>query len=74
MEQENGDQKGKMARAGDVPLDRAYAHARWAGRYDAQGNTQRAAAHFGRAMHYAQKIQAFGGSKRAREEGVGISS
>jgi hypothetical protein len=28
-------------------------------------------AHFGRAMHYAQKIQAFGGSKRAREEGVG---
>jgi len=60
-----------MVRAGDVPLDRAHAHARWAGRYDAQGETQRAAAHFGRAMHYAQKIQAFGTSKRAREEGVG---
>jgi hypothetical protein len=49
-----------MVRAGDVPLDRAHAHARWAGRYDAQGNTQRAAAHFGRAMHYAQVAHAFG--------------
>jgi hypothetical protein len=57
-----------MVRAGDVPLDRAYAHARWAGRYDAQGNTQRSAAHFGRAMHYAQVAQAFGAPKRSLEE------
>jgi hypothetical protein len=54
-----------------MPLDRAHAHARWAGRYDAQGDAQRAAAHFGRAVHYAQKIQAFGTSKRAREAGMG---
>jgi hypothetical protein len=57
-----------MVRAGDVPLDRAHAHARWAERYDSQGNTQRAAAHFGRAMHYAQRIQAFGDPKRSLEE------
>jgi hypothetical protein len=60
-----------MVRAGNVPLDRAHAHARWAERYGAQGDTQRSMAHFGRAVHYAQKIQAFGTSKRAREEGVG---
>jgi len=54
-----------------VPLDRAYAHARWAGRYDAQGDQQRAAAHFGRAMHYAHAAPAFGDPKRAREAGVG---
>ena len=49
-----------------MPLDRAHAHARWAGRYDAQGDTQRSAAHFGRAMHYAQMVQAFGAPKRKR--------
>ena len=54
-----------MVRAGNMPLDRAHAHARWAGRYDAQGDQQRAAAHFGRAMHYAQ---AFGARKRSLEE------
>ena len=54
-----------MVRAGDVPLDRAHAHARWAERYDAQGDTQRSAAHFGRAMHYAH---AFGAPKRSLEE------
>jgi len=43
-----------MVRAGEMPLDRAHAHASWAERYDAQGETQRAAAHFGRAMHYTQ--------------------
>ena len=51
-----------------MPLDRAHAHARWAGRYDAQGDTQRSAAHFGRAMHYAQMVQAFGAPKRSLEE------
>jgi hypothetical protein len=67
-----------MVRAGTTPLDRAHAHARWAERYDAQGDAERAAAHFGRAMHYAQMVQAFGAgpepepsSKRAREEGMG---
>jgi hypothetical protein len=60
-----------MVRAGDVPLDRAHAHARWAGRYDAQGDQQRAAAHFGRAMHYAHEAHAFGDPKRAREAGMG---
>ena len=69
-----------MGRVGNMPLDRARAHARWAGRYDAQGETQRAAAHFGRAAHYAQMAQAFGAPKRGplgpsghrpREEGVG---
>ena len=54
-----------------MPLDRAHAHARWAGRYDAQGETQRAAAHFGRAMHYAHAAHAFGDPKRAREAAVG---
>jgi hypothetical protein len=54
-----------MVRAGNMPLDRAHAHARWAGGYDAQGDQQRAAAHFGRAMHYAQ---AFGARKRSLEE------
>ncbi len=57
-----------MVRAGDVPLDRAHAHARWAERYDAQGYTHRSAAHFGRAMHYAQVAQAFGAPKRSLEE------
>ena len=57
-----------MVRAGDVPLDRAYAHARWAGRYDTQGEAQRAAAHFGRAVHYANMAQAFGAQKRSLEE------
>jgi hypothetical protein len=61
-----------MVRAGDVPLDRAHAHARWAERYGAQGDTLKAAAHFGRAVHYAQAAHAFGAepepsSKRARE-------
>ena len=42
-----------MVRAGQMPLDRAHAHSSWAARYDAQGEPQRAAAHFGRAMHYA---------------------
>ena len=56
-----------MVRAGNMPLDRAHAHARWAERYDAQGDTQRSVAHFGRAMHYAQMAQAFGTSKRARD-------
>jgi hypothetical protein len=60
-----------MVRAGNVSLDRAHAHARWAKRYDAQGETQRAMAHFGRAMHYAHAAHAFGDPKRAREEGVG---
>ncbi len=56
-----------MVRAGNVPLDRAHAHARWAERYDAQGDSQRSMAHFGRAIHYAQAAHAFGVSKRARE-------
>ena len=67
-----------MVRAGPTPLDRAHAHARRAERYDAHGDAQRAAAHFGRAMHYAQMVHAFGAgpepepsSKRAREEGMG---
>ena len=47
-----------------MPLDRAHAHARWAERYDAQGETQRATAHFGRAAHYARMVQAFGAPKR----------
>jgi hypothetical protein len=51
-----------------MPLDRAHAHARWAERYDAQGDTQRSAAHFGRAMHYAHAAQAFGAPKRSLEE------
>ncbi len=58
-----------MVRAGDVPLDRAHAHARWAWRYDAQGDTHRSAAHFGRAMHYAQVAQAFGAPKREADSG-----
>ena len=58
-----------MVRAGPVPLDRAHAHARWAERYDAQSDPHRAAAHFGRAMHYAQMAQAFGAPKSAREKG-----
>ena len=53
-----------MVRAGDVPLDRAHAHARWAERYDAQGEPQRSMAHFGRAVHYAQVAQAFGARRR----------
>ena len=53
-----------MARAGNLPLDRARAHARWAERYDEQGDTQRSTAHFGRAMHYAQMVQAFGAPDR----------
>jgi hypothetical protein len=55
-----------MVGAGQAPLDRAHAHARWAERYNAQNDPVRAAAHFGRAMHYAQ---AFGGPKlkRARD-------
>ncbi len=47
-----------------MPLDRAHAHARWAGRYDAQGDPQRSMAHFGRAMHYAQAAHAFGARRR----------
>ena len=58
-----------MVRAGQMPLDRAHAHARWAERYDAQSEPQRAAAHFGRAMHYAQMVHAFGAPKLEREEG-----
>ena len=58
-----------MVRAGQMPLDRAHAHARWAERYDAQSDPQRAAAHFGRAMHYARLVQAFGARpKRESEE------
>ena len=60
-----------MVRAGQMPLDRAHAHARWAERYDAQSDPRRAAAHFGRAMHYAQMVQAFGAPKRESEEGSG---
>ncbi len=60
-----------MVRAGNMPLDRAHAHARWAGRYEAQGETQRAAAHFGRAVHYAQVAHAFGAPKRARKADLG---
>ena len=56
-----------MVRAGLEPVDRAHAHARWAERYDAQGDTQRSFAHFGRAMHYAQMVQAFGAPRRARD-------
>ena len=58
-----------MVRAGNMPLSRAHAHARWAERYDAQSDPRRAAAHFGRAVHYARMVQAFGAPKRAREEG-----
>ena len=47
-----------------MPLDRAHAHARWAGRYDAQGDPQRSMAHFGRVVHYAQVAQAFGARRR----------
>jgi len=47
-----------------MPLDRAHAHARWAERYDAQGDTQRSVAHFGRAVHYTQVSQAFGSQDR----------
>jgi hypothetical protein len=53
-----------MVRAGNMPLDRAHAHARWAGRYDAQGDPQRSMAHFGRVVHYAQVAQAFGARRR----------
>jgi hypothetical protein len=54
-----------MVGAGQAPLDRAHAHARWAERYNTQNDPVRAAAHFGRAMHYAQ---AFGGPKKRERD------
>ena len=53
-----------MVLAGSRPLDRAHAHARWAERYNDRSDPQRAAAHFGRALHYAQMAQAFGAPDR----------
>ena len=55
-----------------LPLDRAQAHARWAERYDAQGETQRSMAHFGRAVHYAQVAQAFGARSSAKRAQVKV--
>ncbi len=40
-----------MPRAGDG-IERADAHLRWAGRYTKRGETQKAIAHFGRALEY----------------------
>jgi hypothetical protein len=60
-----------MVRAGNMPLDRAHAHARWAERYDAQGDAQRATAHLGRAVHYANTALAFG-SRDLGNVGVGM--
>ena len=54
-----------MVRAGPSPLSRALAHTRWAERYTSRGDQDRAAAHFGRALHYTQigdsKGASFGG-------------
>ena len=43
-----------MPLAGPEASARAAAHIRWAARYDADGNVSKAAAHFGRAVHYAR--------------------
>lgn len=48
-----------MPRAGKASADRAYAHYRWAQRYEKAGKLNHAIPHFGRALHYDE--QAFGG-------------
>ncbi len=53
-----------MPRAGNNSANRAKAHLQWADRYSRYGDTQKAAAHFGRALEYDRRSargQEFGG-------------
>ena len=53
-----------MPRAGNNSANRAKAHLQWADRYNRYGDTQKAAAHFGRALEYdrhSARGQEFGG-------------
>jgi hypothetical protein len=43
-----------MPLAGREASRRVAAHIRWADRYHTEGNASKAAAHFGRAVHYAR--------------------
>ena len=47
--------KNKMPQAGKNSANRAKAHLRWADRYSMYGDTQKAAAHFGRALEYDRR-------------------
>jgi hypothetical protein len=53
-----------MPRAGNNSANRAKAHLQWADRYNRYGDTQKAAAHFGRALEYDRR------SGRGQEFGV----
>jgi hypothetical protein len=44
-----------MPRAGNNSANRAKAHLQWADRYNRYGDTQKAAAHFGRALEYDRR-------------------
>jgi surface protein len=50
------DNRKKMPRAGNNSANRAKAHLQWADRYSRYGDTQKAAAHFGRALEYDRRI------------------
>jgi Tfp pilus assembly protein PilF len=47
-----------MPLAGHHDAERAKAHARWAEWYNDQGRPSKAAAHFGRALHYGKMADA----------------
>ena len=66
-----------MPRAGNNSANRAKAHLQWADRYSRYGDTQKAAAHFGRALEYDRRSgrnrgQEFGGFEVDGHE-IGVS-